>query len=124
MYHQPSVRKQPKKYDQPARSDSHEKVNFVQRNKALQSNKHLKDKNINEPSLAKPPPKQASKTIPQKVEQLERAVDRLSRGGNHPDIQRVLLQEIQGIKSELKQIKQQIGLSPSQQSRPQKEVES
>lgn len=39
MYHQPSVRKQPKKYDQPPRNPSEEKVNFIQRNKALQSNK-------------------------------------------------------------------------------------
>lgn len=65
------------------------------------------------------PPKSNNKSIPQKVEQLEKAVERLAKGNTHPDIQRVLLQEIQGIKSELKEIKQQIGLSPSQQSRQQ-----
>lgn len=99
MYHQPSVRKQPKKYDKPERNQSEEKVNFIQRNKALQSNKQLKDKNTNEPSTLKMPPKSSNKTIPQKVEHLEKAVERLSKGNNHPDLQRVLLQEIQGIKS-------------------------
>lgn len=99
MYHQPSVRKQPKKYEQLPRSSSEEKVNFIQRNKALQSNKQLKDKNTNEPSTVKMPPKSNNKTIPQKVEQLEKAVERLAKGNTHPDIQKVLIQEIQGIKS-------------------------
>jgi hypothetical protein len=99
MYHQPSARKQPKKYEQLPRNSSEEKVNFIQRNKALQSNKQLKDKNTNEPSTGKMPPKSNNKTIPQKVEQLEKAVERLAKGNTHPDIQKVLLQEIQGIKS-------------------------
>lgn len=44
------------------------------------------------------------------MEQLEKVVERLAKGSNPPELQRLLLQEIQGIKSELKEIKQQIGI--------------
>jgi protein subunit release factor A len=93
---------------------SQEKPNFIQRNKQVQSSKRLSEKNTNQPTLPKIPSKNGNRTIPQKVEQLEKAVDRLSKGTNQPELQRMLLQEIQGIKSELKEIKQQIGLSPQQ----------
>jgi hypothetical protein len=39
------------------------------------------------------------KTIPQKVEHLEKAVEKLSKGTGNPDLQRQLLEEIKSIKS-------------------------
>ena len=77
------------------------------------SKKHLTEKNINQPTIPKLPRVQPNKTIPQKVEQLEKAVEKLSVGTNQPEMQRMLLEEIKGIKSELREIKQQIGLTSS-----------
>ena len=112
--HQPTTRKEPKRYMEPVRTNSAEKVNFMQRNKQIHSTKKLTEKQINQPSLPRINTKHANGTIPQKVERLEKAVDKLSQVKDQPEIQKLLLREIQGIKSELKEIKQQIGISPSQ----------
>jgi hypothetical protein len=73
MYHLPT-KKEPKKHDppiQPNRNQSGEKPNFIQRNKEVQSTKRLTDKNIKNATIPKPT---TQKTIPQKVEHLEKAV--------------------------------------------------
>lgn len=73
MYRVPT-KKEPKKYDlppQPNRNQSGEKPNFIQRNKEVQSTKRLTDKNIKNATIPKPT---IQKTIPQKLEHLEKAV--------------------------------------------------
>lgn len=52
--------------------------------------------------MPKPPSRPAAKTIPQKVEHLEKAVEKLAKGTGNPDLQKLLLEEIMGIKSELR----------------------
>lgn len=50
------------------------------------------------------------------MEHLEKVVEKLSKGTGNPELQKLLLDEIKGIKSELREIKQQIGLNPNQRS--------
>lgn len=83
----------------------------------MQSNKRLTEKSINQPTLPKVNQRLPPKSIPQKVEHLEKAVERLSQGTGNPELQKLLLQEIQGIKAELREIKQQIGIAPSNEKR-------
>ena len=76
MLHKPTARKEPKRYNDPdnQRPPSAEKPNFIQRNKALQNQKQLAEKSTNQPSLPKIPSKGTNKSIPQKVEHLEKAI--------------------------------------------------
>ena len=124
MYKQ-TTKKEPKRYDQgEGRPASSEKPNFIQKNKQVSNTKKLSEKSTNQPSLPKIPPKGGqNKSIPQKVEQLEKAVDKLNKGVGQPDMQRMLLQQIQGIKSELREIKKQIGLGEGSNRKYEEEVE-
>ena len=76
MLHKATSRKEPKRYNDPdyQRPPSADKPNFIQRNKGLQNQKQLAEKSTNQPSLPKIPPKGPSKSIPQKVEHLEKAI--------------------------------------------------
>ena len=53
------------------------------------------------------------------MERLEKAVEKLSGGVGDTSIQGLLLEEIRGIKSELREIKAQIGLSPKKEGQRQ-----
>jgi hypothetical protein len=86
MYHPPVARKVPKKFTEEERPSSIDNVrpNFIQRNKEIQSKKKLTEKHINQPILPKIPSKANNKTIPQKVEMLEKVVEKMSLGNNPP----------------------------------------
>ena len=55
------------------------------------SKKHLTEKNINQTNVPKLPRVQPNKSIPQKVEQLEKAIEKFSVGSTQPEMQRMLL---------------------------------
>lgn len=66
-------------------------------------------KNIKIPQQQKAPLR--TQSIPEKVQKLEKNIERLQENALKPELQELLIQEIKGIKSELKEIKYHIGMN-------------